>query len=73
MPEVEAITEGFNGFLFRENDVSDLTSKIEIWFQNNHDREKIREQCYQIIDKYYNPHYQVKVFNRLINNEIPEI
>jgi glycosyltransferase involved in cell wall biosynthesis len=73
MPEVEAITEGFNGFLFKENDVSNLTSKIENWFENNYDREKIREQCYQIIDKYYNPHYQVKVFNQLIKNEIPEI
>jgi glycosyltransferase involved in cell wall biosynthesis len=72
-PEVEAIIEGFNGFLFKENDVSDLISKIENWFENNYEREKIRSQCYQIIDKYYNPHYQLKVFNQLIKDEIPEI
>ncbi|MFW5982920.1 MAG: glycosyltransferase [bacterium] len=73
MPEAETITEGYNGFFFRENDIQDLKTKIQKWLQTNTNRKKVREQCYKIIDKYYNPHYQLSVFNRLINNEKPEI
>lgn len=73
MPEAEAITDGYNGILFEENNVQDLTLKIETWLKTNTDRVKIREQCYEIIDKYYNPTYQMSVINRLINNQPPEI
>ncbi len=73
MPEAESITDGHNGFLFNEDDVSDLVKKTENWLQTNTNREKVRQQCYKIIDKYYNPNYQLTVFNRLINMEKPEI
>ena len=32
MPEVEAIIDGENGFLFEENNSNDLKNKIEQWF-----------------------------------------
>ena len=32
MPEVEAIIDGENGFLFEENNSNDLIDKIEQWF-----------------------------------------
>jgi len=73
MPEAEAITEGYNGFFFKENDVTDLKNKIENWLKTNTDREKVRKRCYEVIDKYYNPYYQISLFSRLINNEKPEV
>ena len=42
MPEAEAITENLNGFLFEENNVADLTLKIENWLNTHTDREKMR-------------------------------
>jgi len=73
MPEAETITECYNGFFFKENDVTDLKNKIENWLKTNTNREKVRVQCYKVIDKYYNPYYQLTVFNRLFNNEKPEL
>ncbi len=73
MPEAEAITEGYNGFFFKENDINNLKRKIINWLETNVDREKIREQCYEIIDTYYNPYYQLSVFNQMLNNEKPEL
>lgn len=73
MPEAEIIIDGYNGFYFRENDVTDLKIKIKNWLKNNTARDKIREQCYEAIDSYYNPYYQLSVFIRLFNNEKPEM
>lgn len=73
MPEAETITEGYNGFFFKEDNVQDLKTKIENWLKVNTDRNKIREQCYEVIDNYYNPNYQLTVFNRLLNNEKPDL
>lgn len=72
MPEAGAIIDGFNGFFFEEGNVTDLKNKIEGWV-NNVDRDSIRVNSYQIIDKYYNPHYQLNVLNRIIKGEKPEI
>lgn len=72
MPEAETIEDGYNGFFFKENDVADLRIKIEDWV-NNMDRDLIRERSREIIDKYYNPHYQLTVFEQLVSGENPEL
>lgn len=73
MPEAEAIEDGYNGFYFERDNVEDLKRKIKCWFANNNDRQVIRCRCYEVIDKYYNPQYQLKVFARLVDGGIPEI
>jgi glycosyltransferase involved in cell wall biosynthesis len=73
MPEAEAIIEGYNGFYFNENDLTDLVKNVKCWLTNNKDREIVRNRCYRIIDQFYNPNYQLKVFNQLINNQDPEL
>lgn len=73
MPEAEAIIDGYNGFYFERDNVNDLKRKIKIWFSNNNDRQTIRRQCYEIIDTYYNPHYQLKVFTQLVDGEVPKV
>jgi len=73
MPEAEAIIAGYNGFFFKENDLDDLVKGIKTWLMENPDKEQVRKQCMEIIDTYYNPKYQLSVFDRLVNNKKPEI
>ena len=70
MPEVEAIEPEFNGYFFKENNLNDLIQKILDHLNN----QKIsKSDCRKIIDEYYNPNYQLRVFERLINNVKPQI
>tara|TARA_B110000003_G_scaffold247928_1_gene259307 strand:+ start:25215 stop:26354 length:1140 start_codon:yes stop_codon:yes gene_type:complete len=65
MPEVESIIDGENGFLFREDDINDLSNKIIFWIENKKiDKKSIRK----IIDKKYNPYFQKKILDKLILN-----
>lgn len=74
MPEVGAITEGKNGCFFKENDLSSMVDHIKDWlFSNKLTRNEIRENCYGVIDKYYNPNYQVRVIENLLKNQPPLI
>lgn len=72
-PEVETIIDGYNGFYFKENDTIDLTNKIKYWLNQDIDRNEMRGRCYEVIDQYYNPYYQISVFKRLFNNLNPEL
>ncbi|WP_026810763.1 glycosyltransferase [Arenibacter latericius] len=72
MPEVEAIIEGKNGCFFSENDISSMVSQLINWlFYNKLTRDEIRSNCYNIIDNYYNPNYQVKVIENIIEDKQP--
>jgi glycosyltransferase involved in cell wall biosynthesis len=61
MPEHEAIKEGITGSFFKEDDVDDLTLKTVEWLQRQQDRNIIRQNCYTMIDKFWNPNYQIKI------------
>ena len=58
MPEVEAIIDGENGFLFKEDNTEDLVLKIKDWFSKGL---KSKKDIRKIIDKFYNPIYQVEI------------
>lgn len=74
MPEMEAIEEGSTGIFFEENNEEALARAIEEWiFLNPRSRASIRDDCYKIIDSYYNPNYQLKVFENLLNDCKPFI
>jgi len=61
MPEFEAITQGETGMFFEQGSVESLTETIYTWLQlNQNKRDQIRNKCYKIIDKYYNPAFQAK-------------
>jgi glycosyltransferase involved in cell wall biosynthesis len=66
MPEVEAIIDGENGFLFEENNSDDLANKIDNWFLNNFnvDKDFIR----RIILEKYNPENQIRIFENIFSN-----
>jgi len=67
MPEFEAITEEKTGLFFEENNLKDLTLKIEQWLDYAKDkRETIRKDCYKVIDEHYNPSYQLNVLKKTL-------
>lgn len=67
MPEFEAIEDGLTGTFFKEDDIDSLADAIERWFASNKEREEIRQACYKIIDKKYNPHIQIETMKKIIN------
>lgn len=67
MPEFEVIENGRNGFFFKEDDLDSLTESIKIWLDYARDkRDIIRESCYEIIDKKFNPHYQIELLKKIV-------
>lgn len=66
MPEYEAITPGYNGAFFKKDSVEDMAVVIERWLMENPVRETTTKRCYEIIDRYYNPHYQIKIIRAAV-------
>lgn len=67
MPEVEAIVPGITGDLYAYNNIQNLADSIEKWllsrpFKNT----DIIQDCYNVVDRYYNPKYQSQVFNSVL-------
>ncbi len=66
-PEFEAIKEGVTGDFFIKNDVDSLVNCINNWFQTKkNERDKIRFACYNEIDKYWNPKYQLSILKSVL-------
>lgn len=67
MPEFEAIKIGENGLLFQKDNIEDLKEKIISILKYNatYSEDERRKKCYQIVDTYYNPKYQIGVINKL--------
>lgn len=67
-PEFEAIVEGITGSLFERNNVESLLKEISFWlFQNLADREVCRKDCLAIVDKFYNPANQARIFEAALS------
>lgn len=71
MPEFEAISPGFTGDFFLEDNVDDLSNKIQKWINlNEFQRDNVRAATFKIIDERYNPHYQVEVLQKLLTPDL---
>lgn len=71
-PEAEAIVDGKTGFYFEENNVQDLCNKTLQWITEHPSKSKeLINDCYRIIDEYYNPYFQEKVFLNLAQKKTP--
>jgi len=68
-PEREAIIPGINGALFKHGDSMDLARVISEWTQSEFLSEHFRQQCYDIIDRYYNPEYQSVIFDQAVSGK----
>ena len=70
MPEFEAIQDGITGAFFTANDSLSLAECIKQWFVGHKgDREKVREACYKEIDSKWNPHVQIEIMKKTLNEE----
>jgi glycosyltransferase involved in cell wall biosynthesis len=68
MPEFEAIQNCKTGYYFKENNISDLSDKIEKCISyTTIEREEVRNDCYAIIDEKYNTRYQINLLKKLLN------
>lgn len=67
MPEFEAIKPGKTGDFFKFGDTVDLSRAIEEWFTTHPDRDKVRKDCFDEIDTYWTPEYQMQVLRKVLN------
>lgn len=65
-PEVEAIKHGLNGEFYKFGSIEDLSTKITDWTQDAYPSTEIRDQCIDVIEKFYNSAYQVQVIERAL-------
>jgi len=68
MPEVEAIEEGVTGDFFAEGDSVDLAFKIKYWFDRGRERGEVRNACFDVIEKKWNPYIQKLNIEDAINS-----
>jgi len=65
MPEFESIVENETGFFFEENDIESLSKVIEQSLAKiTVNKEFYKQKCYEVIDKFYNPNYQMSIFKK---------
>lgn len=68
MPEFETIISGKTGDFFDEGDVDSLFLTLEKWFSRpSYNRQIIRENCYNVIDKSWTPHFMLSRIEEAIN------
>ncbi|NTW34359.1 MAG: glycosyltransferase [Bacteroidetes bacterium] len=67
MPEYEVIENGKTGMFFEKSSIHDLAHCIKEWLKySSKNRGFIRRECFVKIDKYYNPHYQMRVIKKVL-------
>ncbi|MBE8727052.1 glycosyltransferase [Flavobacterium hungaricum] len=67
MPEVEAIKVGVTGDLFCYGNTDSLSETIHQWLLKHPLKEhNLMNACFSVIDTYYNPIYQRKVFESVL-------
>ena len=66
MPEFEAIDNWETGAFFEENSIESLVETIVTWFERNQNPMEIRQKCYRVIDKFYNPHKQIEILKEIL-------
>jgi len=60
MPEVEAVQPGKTGIFFSK-DKMNIGDALQQWFGQTLHRERIRQDCYDIVDSRYNPYHQTEI------------
>ena len=65
MPEVEAIEPGKTGIYYNPAK-NNLAQVVQNWFESDLNRNDIRNNCYEKIDRFFNPDYQIEVFRNAL-------
>ena len=65
MPEFEAIKDGITGTFFKRDDVDELATQIDKWFETTgKNRGVVRNACIKEIDEEWNPYFQINVLKK---------
>lgn len=68
MPEFEAIKQLVTGDFFKKDNAVSLLNTIENWLSLHPQKDvQLINACYQIIDKKYNPFYQIEIMKQVFN------
>jgi len=67
MPEWEAIMPGRTGTLFTDGDTDDLARAIAHWTQDPWPREDVRQDCWTIVERLWNPAMQRVIIDRAVD------
>lgn len=65
-PESEAVVPGFNGDLFGYENATELAECLRKWTETQEIPQSTRENCYSLLDRFYNPRFQVAVILRAV-------
>ncbi len=66
-PEFEVIKDGVTGAFYNCGNIISLADTISNWFKAHiNSREKVREDCYKIIDSEWTPEFQMQVFKEVL-------
>ena len=69
-PEFEAIAPGVTGDFFEKDNLQSMTDSIKKWTTKQpEERSKTREAAFKEIDDKRNIHYQIKVINKILQQE----
>ena len=66
MPEFEAIVAGRTGDFFRNDDIGDLARVIKQWTAASLPNSATRQQCHEVIERFYNPQFQRRAIDRAV-------
>lgn len=67
MPEFEVVKPNKTGNFFKKDNLESMADKIDAWFATNKNlRERVRKECYKEIDTKWNPKYQMKILQSVI-------
>lgn len=70
MPEFEAVREGETGSFFTRGDIQSLANAISNWFKKNAlARDTVRHACYDEIDEFWTPKFQVNLLKKVLFHE----
>lgn len=69
MPEFEAIKKGVTGDFFKKDDLCSMGNVVVDWIVNHKDRDLTRNHCFERIDKYFNPNYQLNIISNILNEK----
>lgn len=68
-PEFEAIIPNVTGEFYTEKSSSDLARAIKAWTQTTWVDDDLRQKCYTVVDKFYNPSCQRALIERALRGE----
>ena len=69
MPEFEAIIPGKTGDFFIKDNIESLILSLKKWFEGpGNNRNKVRQECIKEIEDSWNPHFQLDILKKHIND-----